>query len=184
MPTSYQSRTVTAEELYEISSDGNRYELIQGTLQMMSPAGGRHGRLANHLAWLLSNHVNTNALGVVFAAETGFRIAADPDTVLAPDVAFVSQLRFRGHEHETGYLPIAPDMVMEVLSPSDRFSRVEAKAMAWLDAGCRMVLLVDPENLSVHVYQSRQQIQVYEKHEAIDCHPVVQQWRLELNQVF
>ncbi len=184
MSSTVRPQIVSADELLELSSDGRRYELIAGNLNMMSPAGGQHGRLANQLAWLLSNHVNANDLGAVFAAETGFRITSEPDTVLAPDVAFVSRLRFSGYEQEAGYLPFAPDLAIEVLSPSDRFSRVEAKSLAWLDADCRLVLLVDPENECVHAYYSRQQIQIYQKHETIDCSDAVAGWSLSLAQVF
>lgn len=151
---------------------------------MMSPAGGRHGRLVNRIAWLLNKHVESQQLGVVFAAETGFRIASDPDTVLAPDVSFINQKRYAAIEDEIGYLPFAPDLVVEVLSPSDRFSRVEAKALAWLDAGCTLVLIVDPEEETLHSYRSRSQIQIFEKGEVVDCTAAVAGWTLSIAEVF
>jgi len=151
---------------------------------MMSPAGGRHGRIAFRLAQLLGAHVESNALGVVFAAETGFLIGKDPDTVLAPDVAFVSRSRFNALESEIAYPELAPDLVAEVLSPSDRFSRVESKAFTWLDAGTKLVLIVDPENQTIHAYRSRKQIEVFERTESIDCNDAVPTWSLQVNQVF
>jgi len=81
----------TAAQLALMPDDGLRYELIEGELTMMSPAGGRHGRVAVRLNKLLAIHVDDNALGATFAAETGFRIAVNPDTVRAPDGAFVRQ---------------------------------------------------------------------------------------------
>ena len=84
----------TAAELFELPSDGVKYQLIEGRLQMMSPAGGRHGRLAIRMAVELHNHVEARGLGVVLAAETGFRLSSDPDTVLAPDVAYVERSRY------------------------------------------------------------------------------------------
>jgi Uma2 family endonuclease len=184
MPIDVQPQLTSAEELLQLSRDGYRYELVQGSLQMMSPASGRHGRLVLRIGWLLNNHVEAHALGVVFAAETGFKIAVDPDTVLAPDVAYVERSRFRDMEDETGYLPLAPDFVVEVLSPSDRFTRVESKAMAWLDAGCKLVLLVDGESETVHAYRSRSKIQIYRKDEALDCSDAVPGWLLQVSAFF
>lgn len=184
MPLNVQPQVTTADELFQLARDGFRYELIQGTLSMMSPAGGRHGRLVLRIGWLLNNHVEANSLGVVFAAETGFRIAVDPDTVLAPDVAYVERTRYSSIEDEVGYLPLAPDLAVEVLSPSDRFTRVEAKAMAWLDAGCKLVLLVDGESETVHAYRSRSRIQVYRKEEILDCSDVVTGWSTRVSEFF
>jgi Uma2 family endonuclease len=175
----------TAAELYEAAgNDNRRYELFRGDLRMMSPAGGRHGRIANRLAWLLSNHVLANRLGVVLAAETGFLIETNPDTVLAPDVAFVRSERYQSIENEVGFVPLAPDLVIEVLSPSDRYSRVESKVLAWLDAGCRLVLVVDPESETIQAMLSRQQVQIYRAAESIDCSVAVPGWQLALADVF
>jgi Uma2 family endonuclease len=175
----------TAAELFEAAgNDDCRYELFRGDLRMMSPAGGRHGRIANHLAWLLSNHVMPSRLGVVLAAETGFLIETDPDTVLAPDVAFVRSERYQQIENEAGYLPLTPDLVIEVLSPSDRYSRVESKLLAWLDAGCRLVLVVDPESQTIQAMHSRQAVQIYRATETIDCSAAVPGWQLALPDVF
>ena len=151
---------------------------------MMSPAGGRHGRLVHRIQVILDKHVETHDLGVVFAAETGFRIDTDPDTVLAPDVAFVSQSRYETVENEAGYIPFAPDLAIEVLSPNDRYTRVEAKVFAWLDSGCRLVLIVDPEASTVQADRSRHSIQIFENHETIDCSDAVPGWQLDVAKVF
>lgn len=151
---------------------------------MMSPAGGRHGRVAIQIAYLLKTHTDAHSLGVVFAAETGFRIETDPDTVLAPDVAFVARDRFESIENEIQYLPLAPDLAVEVISPSDRFSSVEKKAFAWIDAGTKLVLLVDPENETVHAYHSRKQIQAFARTETIDCDASVPGWQLVIEDIF
>ncbi|MEZ6136563.1 MAG: Uma2 family endonuclease [Pirellulaceae bacterium] len=151
----------TAQELFDSLADGYRYELIQGALHMMSPADGRHGRIAGQIGYLLKAHVDRNRLGVVFAAETGFLIQQEPDTVLAPDVAYLSRAKFETVENEAQYLPMAPDSVAEVLSPSDRFARVESKAYAWLDAGTKLVLVVDPDNQMVNAVWSRKKIEVF-----------------------
>ncbi len=178
-----QVQLVTAEELFSMAVDGYRLELIRGNLNMMSPAGGRHGRVAYRISQLLGNHVEANHLGQIYAAETGFQIATGPDTVLAPDVAFVDRSRLIDLD-DTGYLPLAPDLVVEVLSPSDRFSRVEVKALTWLEAGTKLVLIVDPEAKLVHRYVSRQQIDIYQVGETIDCSAAVSGFDLNLSEIF
>ena len=150
----------------------------------MSPAGGRHGRVASQIAYLLKRHVDERRLGVVYAAETGFLIETDPDTVLAPDAAFVGAQRHRTIEDETGYVPLAPDLAVEVISPNDRFSRVETKALAWLDAGTKLVLLVDPAEQTVHAYRSRKRIDIYQSHETVDCSDAVPEWQFPVNDLF
>jgi len=87
MSTTVQS--MTAADLLHLSADGQRYELIRGELRQMAPAGPTHGRLAMRIAARLFQHVETHHLGTVYAAETGFQLAQAPDTVRAPDVAFV-----------------------------------------------------------------------------------------------
>jgi len=84
---------VTADELLHMPDDGFRYELVQGELRRMAPAGNVHGRVAMNIGISLGNYVKAHDLGTVYAAETGFRLAEDPDTVRAPDVAFVSRPR-------------------------------------------------------------------------------------------
>jgi Uma2 family endonuclease len=80
---------MTAEELLSFSDDGYRYELVKGELRKMPPAGFEHGVRGVGLTWRLAQYVETNRLGRVTAAETGFKIATDPDTVRAPDIGFV-----------------------------------------------------------------------------------------------
>jgi len=184
MPIASQIRRTTAKELSEQLADGFRYELVLGVLAMMSPAGGRHGRIAVQVAHLLKNHTDARSLGVVFAAETGFKIASNPDTVLAPDVAFITKEKYETIENEDQYIPFAPDFVVEVLSPSDRFSRVESKAFAWLDAGTKLVLIIVAENETVHTYRSRKQIAVFQRFETIECDDAVPGWTLQVDQVF
>jgi len=142
----------TAAQLLE-ASDLGRCELIQGELVMMSPAGFRHGHVAAKLAQLLMNFVESRSLGAVTGSETGFQIARDPDTVRAPDVAFVRADRLPPIEPR-GFFPGAPDLAVEVLSPSDRASEVNAKVRDWLETGARRVWVVDPENQTVAVYRS------------------------------
>jgi Uma2 family endonuclease len=109
----------TANDLLQMPDDGFRYELVRGELTKMSPAGNKHGRFAANITGSLVPHVKANKLGAVYAAETGFWLASEPDTVRAPDVAFVSQKRLDEVGDVDGFWPGAPDLVVEVISPSD-----------------------------------------------------------------
>jgi Uma2 family endonuclease len=143
----------TAEQLLQAPGLG-RCELIRGTLQMMSPAGFRHGRIVSTINRLLATFVVARQLGVVTGAETGFQIAHDPDTVRAPDVAFVRAEQIPATE-PVGFFQDAPDLAVEVLSPNDRAGEVTSKVHQWLSAGCSAVWVVDPDSRTVTYYRSR-----------------------------
>ena len=174
----------TAEQLAKMPRDGNRYELVGGVLHMMSPAGGRRGRVAGRVFKLLVNHVDDNKLGVTFAAETGFLIATNPDTVRAPDAAFVHEHKMQSLKDDSGYLPFPPDLAVEVVSPSDTFADVEKKALSWLDAGTHLVLIVEPESETVHAYRSRSEIKVLSSGDVMDAADVVADWRVGVKDFF
>jgi len=150
----------------------------------MSPAGGDHGRVAMRIGSLLDQHVRRSGSGTVFAAETGFILSRDPDTVLAPDVAFVSSERLAGLKDTSGYLELAPDLAVEVISPTDTFTEVEKKASIWLQAGTRMVLLVDPAARSVYVYRGRKQVVALDESDELEADDVVPGWRVLVGTFF
>ena len=184
MSTHSSSDRMTIEQFATLSLDTGRSELIEGELRMMSPAGGQHGRVAMNCGRLLANHVDEHNLGVVYAAETGFVLSRDPDTVRAPDVAFVSVTRLSEIGDELAFVPFAPDLAIEIVSPNDSFSAVEEKAFSWLGAGTRLVLLVDPANETVHVYRSAVEIEVFGKSEQFSASDVVSGWQVAVDQLF
>ncbi len=151
------NQITTAEQLLEANLP--RCELIEGELIAMSPAGFDHGRFALRIGAALDNFVTPRELGVVVSAEAGFQIAHDPDTVRAPDVAFVRAERVPAGGVK-GFFQGPPDIAVEVLSPGDRASEVLAKAQGWLQAGCRIVWVVDPETRTATVYHSHSEIVV------------------------
>src|SRR5215216_108966 len=144
----------TASELFEMPDDGFRYELVKGELRKMSPAGSEHGAIVVNVTLLLGPHVKSNGLGVCFGAETGFKIASDPDTVRAPDLAFVSRERIPEGGVPKKFWDGAPDLAVEVVSPGDTFSEVEEKVEEWLAAGARAVWVLNPKRRGVSVYRS------------------------------
>jgi Uma2 family endonuclease len=144
---------MTADELLRLPDDGQRHELIGGKLRTMALNGPEHGRVAVNLAVRIGQYVHANHLGCVYAAGTGFQLTTGPDTVRAPDFAFVRQERVLAVEHVTGYLPGPPDLAAEVVSPNDRPAEVEEKVASWLAHGTRLVLVVDPRRRTVRVYR-------------------------------
>jgi Uma2 family endonuclease len=143
---------MTAQELAELPDDGTRHELVEGVLRTMTPAGGEHGRTGARLLVRMGAFVERERLGELFTAETGFLLRRDPDTVRAPDVAFV-RTECAPQARVPGFPALAPDLVAEVVSPSDRAVEVAGKALAWLDAGVRLVWVVDPQNRTVTVHR-------------------------------
>jgi Uma2 family endonuclease len=153
-------RLLTADDLYAMPAHGGRHELVKGEIKPMSPAGAQHGKIALRIGRFIGNFVAEQRLGEVYAAETGFTIAESPDTVRAPDVAFVAQERIPSEGEPEGFWSIAPDLVVEVVSPWDRMADVQAKITDYLRAGVRMVWLVDPHTETVTVYQSLTQMKI------------------------
>lgn len=182
MAVSY--KPVTAEELLEMPNDGLRRELVRGEVRTMAPAGGTHGRIAINVSTPLDGHVRANGLGVVFAAETGFKISGNPDTVRAPDAAFVRRERVEAIGETEGYWPGAPDLAMEVVSPNDRFAEVEEKVADWLAAGTGMVIVINPQGKTVTVRHSEREARILSKEEVLDGGEVVPGWTLPVADVF
>lgn len=158
----------TAGQLIEMPDDGQRYELVTGELRMMSPSGWRHGRVAGRLHTLLGRHVLEHGLGEVLSAEAGFLISQNPDTVRAPDVAFIAKEHLPDEDPPEAFWPGAPDLVVEVLSPRDKTGDVDEKIGAWLDAGCALVWLVDPQVRTVTVYRSLTDVEVLTTAQQLD----------------
>ncbi len=175
---------VTAEELIRMPGDGFRYELVRGELRQMTPAGNVHGRVAMNVGISLGSHVKAHDLGAVYAAETGFRLAGDPDTVRAPDVAFVSRERLEEAGETEGYWPGAPDLAVEVISPGDSYVEVEEKVFGWLEAGTKMVVAVNPRKRSATVYRSLADITVLTETDVLDGGNVVPGFRLAVQEIF
>jgi Uma2 family endonuclease len=134
-----ERKVVTAEELLRLSGDGMRHELLGGELRTMAPAGGPHGRAGGWATGHLIRFIDDNGLGDVFMAETGFVLRRDPDHVRAPDFAFIRADRMPAEGLPRGFVPIPPDLVLEVVSPDDTASEIREKVQDWLDFGCRAV---------------------------------------------
>ena len=164
--------------------DGFRYELIEGELRKMTPAGSEHGFLSNELAWRLTEHVRRHDLGQVFGAETGFRIGRKPDTVLAPDVSFIRKDRIQVLGIPKEFFPEAPALVAEVVSPGDTAEELDDKMRRWINAGVEMGWVVYPRGRSITIYRSLTDIRLISSGDTLDGESVVPGFKCSVSELF
>jgi Uma2 family endonuclease len=150
---------VTAEKFASLGDIG-RAELVRGRIVQLTKPKLKHGRVAMRIGTAVFNFVLENKLGEVYAAETGFVAGRDPDSVRAPDVAFVRAEILATH-NEDDWLPHSPDLAVEVLSPSDRAEQVADKVQMWLGGGGRSVWVFDPKTRTATVYQTDGSVKVF-----------------------
>ena len=174
---------LSADDLLRMRIPDKRSELVRGVLIVREPAGGLHGRVAMNLGIELGVHAKRTDAGAVFAAETGFKLASNPDTVRAPDVAFIAHDRLPQGD-DRGYPALAPDLVVEVLSPDDRPGEVLAKVGDWLSAGCRLVWVVDPERRVARVYRDDGTETIVSATDALDGEDVLPGFSCSLATIF
>ena len=175
---------VTADQLLRMPDDGNRYELVAGELRKMPPAGWEHGITGGRLRSLLGRFVMEQGLGEVFLAETGFLIARDPDTIRAPDIAFIHKDHLPAAPPEEAFWPGAPDLAVEVVSPTDTFNDVHEKVNAWLDAGATAVWVVNPKWRNVTVYRSATDIKTLTENDELSGEDTVPGFRCRVGDIF
>lgn len=175
------AQTITAHQFFEMPGH-EHFDLVDGELVPMSPPGFDHGCIVSDIAAILREFVRTRKLGLV-AVEAGFVVARDPDTVRSPDVAFV-----RGERIPPGgvraFFDGAPDLAVEVISPTDRASEVLAKADDWLRFGSAAVWVVDPETKTVTVYSHRPQTLFLSTSDTLVCEELLPGFSLPVAQVF
>lgn len=175
---------MTADDLLDMPDDGLRRELVKGEVRTMPPTGGEHGAITFKLSLALGNYIVAHNLGMAFGAETGFKIASDPDTVRAPDLAFIRQERIPATGIPKGYVPLAPDLVVEVISPHDKVYAVDEKTEEWLTAGVRAVWVVNPKRRTVTIYRPQAKAITLAENEELDGQDVVPGFRCRVAEMF
>ena len=180
-----QTRLMTAEELFNMPDDGyHRYELVRGELRTMAPPGVYHGKSATRVGRSLADYVDENDLGEVYITEVGFLIGSNPDHVRAPDIAFVRREREDEVGEIQGYFPGPPDLAIEVISPNDIYREVDEKVQDWLDAGTRMVIVINPRRREVRLHTPQADAIVLMPGDTLDGGDVVPGWRIPVRTVF
>lgn len=164
---------LTAEEFAALPLGDLRSELIEGELVSMPPTFEDHSEYTINLTLLLGYHVRRRRLGKIYAAETGFLIARNPDTVRAPDIAFTRQERLPSDGPAPRWVPVIPDLVVEVASSSDRPVEIRRKAEMWVEAGVRMVWVVLPTQRVIEVYRPNQPVVTLGEADTLDGADVV-----------
>jgi Uma2 family endonuclease len=172
----------TAEDLARFREPGKTAELVRGVLVVRGPPFTSHGGRAARLTVRLGAFVEREGLGAVFAQDTGFHIERDPDTVRAPDLAFVARHRL-AQIREDGYAAVAPDLVVEILSPSDRPGAVLDKIGQWLSAGVRLAWVIDPARQLARVYRADGTVSIVGRDEALDGEDVLPGFRCPLSDI-
>jgi Uma2 family endonuclease len=175
------ARLITADELERMPGDDYRYELVKGRLVRMSPPGYEHARIGTAFGMMLHNHVKTHRLGDVLI-ELGCKLESNPDTVRGPDIAFVRLERTA--KGTRGFLNGAPDLVAEVLSPSDRPSEVREKIDEYLTHGVLLVLVVDPDDKTVTVHRRLTPPTTLLEDNELDLDDVVAGFRCRVREIF
>jgi Uma2 family endonuclease len=177
------TKLMTAQDLLQLPDDNHRYDLIRGELQRMPPAGDEHGYVAMDLGRRVANHVADNSLGRCYAAETGFILEREPDTVLAPDFAFVRAGRVQSSDPYTGYRPLAPDLVIDVLSPTARRRETEEKMRLYVALGVRLAWLVDLRRRTVTVFAAGRLSRDLSADDVLDGEDVLPGFRLPVTSI-
>ena len=182
--TKTASGLITADDLLRLSSDGVRGELIRGALSETMPTGREHGQIAVRLAARLHNFVEPRRLGVLTASDSGVWLEHDPDTVREPGIAFFSAEKSPLDERVTGYAQVAPDLAVEIVSPSDRPSAVNDKALMWLRYGVRLVWIVRPDERRVDVHREGHAVATLTESDALDGLDVLPGFSCPVREVF
>lgn len=166
-----------------MADDGMRHELVRGELLVTPPPGFAHGRTQGRVATLLGLHERETGSGVM-VTETGFLLERDPDTVRAPDVAFIARERLDAVGNAPRYWPGAPDLAVEVISPGDSFHEVQEKALKWLAHGARAVLVLDPVERTATVYRGRGDARVHDRDDTLDLSDAVPGFSVAVAELF
>lgn len=177
-------KLMTWQELADLPDDGMRHELVRGELLTMAPPGFPHGRSGSRFSRSLDRHVEQHQLGEVISVETGYLLTTEPDTVRAPDVAFVSREHLAALGEITGYFPGSPDLVVEIICPNDRYAEVDEKVAEWLEHGARLVFVVNPRRRVVVVHRPGQRPQTLGVDDSLNGEDVVPGWSMAVRDLF
>lgn len=148
------TKLLTAEEFFLLPDpeDGSQQELVRGEIITMPPPGGMHGVSCLKAGRRIGNFVEEKDRGTVTCNDTGFITERDPDSVRGPDISYWSRERLKGVP--VGYIEIPPDLLVEVLSPSNTSKQIRAKLMEYFAKGVRLIWVIAPEDRTLTIYRT------------------------------
>ena len=177
------TRKMTIDEFEQLPDDGYRYELVDGELEQMPPTGEVHGDVDRHLIWLLESFIRPRGIEKLFV-ETSFVLSSDRHTVRQPDLAFVREERLSEDRDRERSVRLVPDLVIEIVSPSDRRSVVVAKAQEYRHYGVRLVWVVDPPSRSVTNFRIDGSVEVLGQGDTIDGEDIIPGFQAKIRDIF
>ena len=179
-----KTKLLTADELLRLDAEGVRGELIRGALCETMPAGLEHGTIVMTLGAELKNFIKPRKLGRLVGSDSGVWLERDPDTVREPDIAYFSAEKIPPGVRVTGYAETPPNLVVEVVSPSNTIREVNDKAFMWLGYGVRLVWVVYPDSRSIDVYQSGRAVTTLTEQDSLDGLDVLPGFTCAVSDVF
>ena len=182
--TDVGARLLTADDLLRLSGEGVRGELIRGVLYETMPTGHQHGTIVTNLVILLGNFIKSRKLGSLTASDSGVWLERDPDTVREPDIAYFPAAKIPPEETVAGYAEAVPDLVVEIVSPSDSRRGLNDKALMWLSFGVRLVWVVDPERRTVDMHRASRRVATLHEADKLDGLDVLPGFSCEVRAAF
>src|SRR5215213_8694984 len=179
-----EPKLMTADELLRLPEDGQHHELVRGELRKMPPAGAELFYIASEAGTSMRVYAREHRLGRVLIGDAGFRLTRDPDTVRAPDVAFIAQRRWVAAESKAGFWEGAPDLALEVISPHDLYTDVDEKVTTWIEHGTRLVFVVNPRHHWVAVHRPSQPVRILTEQDSLDGEDVIPGWTMPVRDLF
>lgn len=176
------TKPVTGEELLEMPGM-DLCELVEGAIKQMSPAGRQHGRIESKLSRYLDEFVADRDLGEVMVGKVGIYTGRDPDTVRAADVLFISHERLKKASPE-GYLDVAPELIVEIMSPTNKWEEVRRKIEEYFGIGVEQVWIVEPANRAVQVYRSRDAVRTLSEGDTLEDDGILDGFAIAVGALF
>lgn len=179
-----EAALITAQEYARMPDNGERTELIRGRIIAMNTPAPRHGQICAKIVRLVGDYADKHDLGHVVSNDSGVVTEQDPDTVRGGDVAFYSYKKVPKGPLPEGYLPVVPDLIFEVRSPDDRWSKILTKVAEYLNAGVAVVCVLDPATQAIHVYDADQPEQIFEAGDDLVLPKVLGDFRVQVRRFF
>lgn len=182
--TTISTSLLTATDLWNMPGHGEGYELVLGELRTMAPSGCEHSSIGADLITTLNSFVRSRKLGKITGGDGGYVLRKNPDTVRAPDIGFIQADRLPNGKPTQEYFPGAPDLAVEIISPHDVYAEVEDKVKEFLEAGTRIVWLINPRRKSITIFRADNSITALRTTDTLSGEDVIPGFSLPVTEVF